>query len=296
MRNLKIESGKLTNRTENVSRYFTEVERNPLLSPDQEFEIGMLAKDGDEEAISKLIKSNLRFVVSVAKQYSGARIPLEELICQGNIGLCDAARTFDPTRGFRFISYAVWHIRKEILAYLTANSRVVRVPANILNDLAKIKRADETVFQENGRYGTAEEIEEILSRTNLGKEISAEQIKKVKSADSTGIPLESNDPDAISSPIDWIESDSNTTSIVDREDLTETIDIALSRLTPIQRDIVERRLGIGHAEAETFSTIGERYGRTSEWVRTTYVKSLKIMRSRLNRANLGADRVLNCEI
>jgi RNA polymerase primary sigma factor len=160
VRQLKITPDRLTNRTDNISRYFTDVSGRPMLGPEEEFSIGLRAQEGDEEAIEMLISSNLRFVVSVAKQYAGTGILLEDLICQGNIGLCDAARMFDPTRGFKFISFAVWHIRKEILAYLNSDHRTVRIPQNVLNDLTKIRRADETILQEQGRYGTADEFEE----------------------------------------------------------------------------------------------------------------------------------------
>ena len=280
MRQLKISSERLTNRTENIARYFNDVEKRPVLSSEEEFKIGIKAQAGDEQAISKLISSNLRFVVSVAKQYSNTKISLEELICQGNIGLCDAARTFDPTRGFKFISYAVWHIRKEILAYLNSDSRTVRLPGSIITDLSRIRKINESILQEEGRLGTDEEIHE--RSLDGGRLLSAEKVKKALSANTYSVPIDFKDSEDSLSPIEWIESDSDTANLSNQGDLEYAVKLALSRLTDIQRDVVMCRLGIGYAEILSFSTIAEKYGKTSEWARTLYNKSLKIMKIKLN--------------
>lgn len=294
MRQLKISGERITARTGNINRYFNEVERTPLMSADEEFEVSMRAKNGDNAALEKLISSNLRFVISVAKQYSNSYIPLEELICQGNIGLCDAAKLFDPTRGFKFISFAVWHIRKEILMYINNDSRVVRLPQNVITDLAKIKRIDEKILQDEGRTGTVEEIFDEMIK--LGKDVTVENIKRVISSDSTSIPLESNDPEETFAPLNWIESGSTASEIVDDRDLRKTAVTALSRLNEIQRDVVMRRFGLVNGIPETFSTISKDYGKTPEWARIIYTKSLKMMRVRLNNAKLTRDKVINLEI
>lgn len=293
MRQLKITPDRLTNRTDNISRYFTDVSGRPMLGPEEEFSIGLRAQEGDEEAIEMLISSNLRFVVSVAKQYAGTGILLEDLICQGNIGLCDAARMFDPTRGFKFISFAVWHIRKEILAYLNSDHRTVRIPQNILNDLNKIRRADETILQEQGRYGTADELQEAIAKT--GKDFTVDHIKRVTNADSRSVPLESDNPDEYGAPIDWLNSGTTTTQYTDESDMSEMAKLALSRLTSIQRDIVSRRLGISGDEPETFSTIASRYERTPEWARSIYTRSIKIMQVKLKSSKTSISRVLDHE-
>lgn len=294
VRQLKISGEKITHRTSNINRYFTDVEKTPLLSADDEFEVSKLAQLGDENAIQRLISANLRFVVSVAKQYTNAYIPLEELISQGNIGLCDAARSFDPTRGFKFISYAVWHIRKEILYYLNTDSRVVRLPQNIITDLARIKRIDERILQEEGRAGTFEEIHDELIK--IGKETSIDNIKRIVYADTKSIPLESNDPDESFAPVDWISSGLTASELVDEDDMQTTAMVALSKLNSVQRDIVSRRLGITCGVPETFSTISETYDKTPEWARQLFTRSLKIMRAKLNRSKLTHDRVLNSEV
>ena len=293
MRQLKITPDRLTNRTDNISRYFTDVSGRPILGSEEEFNIALKAQEGDEEAIEKLISSNLRFVVSVAKQYASTGVLLEDLICQGNIGLCDAARLFDPTRGFKFISFAVWHIRKEILAYLNSDQRTVRIPQNVLNDLTKIKRADETILQEQGRYGTADELQEAISRT--GKDFSIDHINRVTSADTRSVPLESDNPDEYGAPIDWLNSGTITTQYTDESDVSEMAKIALSRLTGVQRDVVVRRLGINGDEPETFSTISNRYDRTPEWARSIYMKSIRIMQIRLRSSKDSIGRVLDHE-
>ena len=295
MRGLKIAQDRITNRTENTSRYFTEVEHTPLLTTDEEFKISVLAQKGDEAAIRQLISANLRFVVSVAKQYSSAAVPLDELICQGNIGLCDAARTFDPSRGFKFISYAVWHIRKEIIYYLNTHYRSIRIPQNLLLDITKIKKINEAILQDKGRYGTEAEIQEEFVKVT-GKNVKVSYISKLLQTDSNRISLESNHPDDIISPIDWLSGSIDTTDLVDASDLARTVKIALSRLSAIQRDVVTRKLGIGQPHPEAFSTIAASHDRTPEWARTLYLKSLRIMKVRLASVNLTHDKILNNEI
>jgi RNA polymerase primary sigma factor len=293
LRQLKITPDRITNRTDNISRYFTDVSSRPILSAEEEFSIGLEAQAGDEKAIERLISSNLRFVVSVAKQYASTGVLLEDMICQGNIGLCDAARMFDPTRGFKFISFAVWHIRKEILLYLNSNQRTVRIPQNILTDLIKIRKADETILQEEGRYGTTEELQEAIS--NMGKDFTIDHIKRITGADTRSVSLESDNPDEYSGPIDWLSSGSTATQYTDESDMSEIVKLALSRLTNIQKDIVIRRLGINGGEIETFSTIASRYERTPEWARALYTRSIKIMQVRLRSSKDSISRVLDYE-
>ncbi len=294
MRGLKIAQDRLTQRTENTARYFTEVEHTPLLTADEEYKICVRAQNGDEAAIQQLISANLRFVVSVAKQYSSQAVQLDELICQGNIGLCEAARLFDPSRGFKFISYAVWHIRKEIIYYLNTYYRSIRIPQNIILDTTRVKKINELILQEKGRYGTAEEIHEEFIK--FGKNVTVDYISKLTHADSNRVSLESNDPDVAVSPIDWLSGSIDTTDLVDASDLTRTVNIALSKLTTIQRDIVTRKLGIGYDHPETFSTISLLHDRTPEWARQMYIKALKIMKIRLASVNLTQDRIINNEI
>lgn len=278
MRQLKISAERITQRSENTRRYFNEVEKCQILTPDEEFNLGMLSKEGNERAIEKLISANLRFVISVAKQYSGTSIQLEELISQGNIGLCHAARTFDPTRGFKFISYAVWHIRKEILMYLNSDYRMIRIPQNVLTDITKIKRANEAILQEEQRPGTSDEIQEILEK--LGNSISAKNIEKIDHISMHGIALESSDIEDSLSPIDWLSSEDSASQIVDHLDLSVFSTTVLKSLTNTEKDIVIRRLGIGMKEPESLITIAERYDRTPEWARSIYSRAIRKLQTR----------------
>jgi RNA polymerase primary sigma factor len=291
VRQLKIAQDRLTARTENILRYFNEVDRKSIMKPDEEFKIGLLAQQGDEEAINKLVSANLRFVISVAKQYASTGALLEDLICQGNIGLCDAARTFDPSRGFKFISYAVWHIRKEILSYLNSDHRTVRIPTNVLNDLSKIRKIDESILQEKGRYGTLDEIHDESVR--LGKELSISQISRVTQSNGKSIPLESDNPDEYGAPIEWLSGDLNPTKYTDESDLDQSTQFALSKLTDMQADIVTRILGLGGVEPESFSTVAKRYGKTSEWARICYRKAIRTMQVKLRRAKVTYESLSN---
>jgi RNA polymerase primary sigma factor len=281
LRELKIAQDKITRRTENTNRYFVEVERHAILSPDEEFRIGRLAQEGDEKAINTLIKANLRFVVSVAKQYSNANMSLDDLISQGNIGLCDAARTFDPTRGFKFISYAVWHIRKEILLYLTHHHRIVRLPQNIVNDISKIKKANETILQLEGRPGTDAEISEILDE--WGADVSYDKVVRIRRAEVVAVPIDTTDVEDTKSPIEWLESDPLVKDSLANDDSEAMVKVLMSSLDQVSRDVVLRKAGFGIPEAESFAVIASRYGKTTEWARQTHQKAIRRLKSRLNR-------------
>jgi RNA polymerase primary sigma factor len=282
VRQLKISADKLTRRSDNTSRYFNEVDRRPILSAEEEFKIAMRAKDGDARALEKLVTSNLRFVISVAKQYSGSGAALDDLICQGNIGLCDAAKTFDPTRGFKFISYAVWHIRKEILQYLNNQNKLVRTPTNVLNDLSKIKKADEVILQREGRSGTIEELEEVISQQ--GKEVASYKIKSALEVDLMAIPLEPTGPDDLFSPIEWLGGEFNTTQLTDEWDRIEIIKIILEKLQPIEQKILTLKLGLDGSEPESFKTIGEKMDKSTEWARNIYLRSIRKLKVKLRKS------------
>jgi RNA polymerase primary sigma factor len=281
LRELKISSDRLTRRTDNTSRYFTEVERRKLLTPDEEYRVAVLAKEGDEEAMNTLVESNLRFVISVAKQYVNQNVSLDELICQGNIGLIHAARTFDPTKGFKFISYAVWHIRKEILYYFNTNYRQIRLPQNIITNLSQIKLADQAIMQKEGRPGTADELREALEEN--GKDFSEDQIKRFLEAEAHVTPLEASDIEESNSPIDWISSESDAGELVKATDQQIMLKMAMSQLHEIERQVILRRHGLHGKEPEAFSTISEYYDRSSEWARQVYTKAVRRLKKKLMR-------------
>lgn len=283
LRQLKIAPDRITMRDDNINRYFHDVERQPMLTMEEEFQVGLKAQAGDEEAIHRLVNANLRFVVSVAKQYSGNSQPLSEMISQGNIGLVYAAGTFDPTRGFKFISYAVWHIRKEILQYLNQNMRTVKIPQNIITDLAAIRRVESSFIQREGRLPTPLEIEEALEGTP--RAIKADKVQQILETDSRSTPLEdtSKDEDTFS-PINWLNNGESTSALIEGKDRLEMAQIILNSLPPTLRFVISMRLGLTDGHTYSFSEIGSKIERTPECVRQMFNKGIKIAQSKILRS------------
>lgn len=279
MRELKI-TDKYTNRTSVTDRYLTDVGPIKLLTPDEEYEVAIKAAAGDPAAIERLVKSNLRFVISVAKQYSNSDRMIDDLIAQGNIGLIDAAKSFDPTRGFKFISYAVWHIRKEILKYLGDLQQVIRVPMNVQRDLRQANQVAGEIAASLGRDATDFEIVEAME--SRGLDMTEDQIKRNRSLTQRVVAFESfgDDRDDVTSPIDWISSGDTANSRVDQLDLAKLVNTIREMLTITESEILLRRHGIITGEEETFLSIAEKFGRSPEWARLTYKKAIKKLRAR----------------
>lgn len=282
LRQLKIAQDRITMRDDNINRYFHDVERQPMLTMEEEFRVGMEAQAGDEKAITKLVNANLRFVVSVAKQYSGNSQPLAEMISQGNIGLVYAARTFDPTRGFKFISYAVWHIRKEILLHLNQNMRTVKLPQNIVTDLAAIRRIESAFIQREGRYPTPLEIEEALAGTP--REMSADKVQKTLELDSRSTALEDTSDEDAYSPINWLSNGESTSALIERSDRADMVNVILDSLTQTQRFVISMRLGLVDGHNHSFSEIGRKLERTPECARQIFNKGIKVAKSKILRS------------
>jgi RNA polymerase primary sigma factor len=274
MRQLKISNELKTQRSENIARYFNDVDRIDMLTPEQEWKIAIRAQAGDETAVAELVKANLRFVISVAKQYAPNAEKLEEMISQGNIGLVDAARTFDPTRGFKFISYAVWHIRKEIMYYLTHTNRTVRIPQNINTDIAKIRKMQDAIFQKEGRLPNAVELMDESIR--LGYDFTPDRLKKVDAVmTQRAVPLENTDDPDAPSLIAGIQNEDAKSNFAETSDMEALSKVLFSRLTEKERMIVQMRSGLYDGEEWSFSQIGDHLGRTSEMARQTYKKALR---------------------
>jgi len=274
MRQLKISNELKTQRSENIARYFNDVDRLGMLTAEQEWAIAIRAQAGDEEAVAELVKANLRFVISVAKQYAPNADKLEEMISQGNIGLVDAARTFDPTRGFKFISYAVWHIRKEIMYYLTHTSRAVRIPQNINADISKVRKMQDVIFQKEGRMPSAVELAD--ESINIDYGLTYHQLKKIDAVmTQRSVPLENTtDPDA-PSLIAGIQNEDAKSDFAETSDMAALSKVLFSRLTEKERMVVQMRSGLYDGEEWSFSQIGEHLCRTSEMARQTYKKALR---------------------
>lgn len=287
MREFKI-INRITDTTDNISRYFNEINKYKILTPEKEAELAVKSKNGDLKARELILKSNLRFVVSVAKSYSSHQNPLEDLISEGNKGLVEAIETFDTSTGFKFISYAIWHIRKNIFLYLNNNSRSVRIPTNITQQLRQYQTLEESFISYHGREPSIDEMLLIIEE-NTDIELSASTIEAIKNKPRS-IPLESNtdssDNDSFS-PINWIESETSTDSNIINEDLKKSILSILSELKPTEKQVTILKYGLGEdKEPQSFRQIGESFERTAEWARGISNKAEKRIRVIASRRNL----------
>jgi RNA polymerase primary sigma factor len=268
MREFKI-INRITNTSDNLARYFNEISKYEILSPEKEAELSMMAKNGDAKAKDAVLKSNLRFVVSVAKSYVSSHSPLEDLISEGNKGLVEAIENFDPTNGFKFISYAVWHIRKNILLYLNNYSRAIRIPTNVNQEMRKYQEIEGSFISYNGREPSVEEMLEIIENPESGLQISNNTLETIKN-NPVSIPLENygSDNEESISPLNWLQSSDNTDGIVMDEDLRKTIMSVISELKPMEKEITILKYGLGESkEPMSYKAIGEKMERTPEWAR-----------------------------
>lgn len=270
MRQLKITKS-ITNR-ENASldKYLQEIGHEELISVEEEVELARRIKKGDRKALEKLTKANLRFVVSVAKQYQNQGLSLPDLINEGNIGLLKAAERFDETRGFKFISYAVWWIRQSILQAIAEQSRVVRLPLNQVESVNKINRILNQFEQENERRPS---IDEIADKTDMPHDKIEDVLKVNTHQVSVDAPVTDNDG---ASMLDFMQSDSEpeTDSKLVMESLREEIANALNVLNERERNVVEAFYGINQSES-TMEEIGKKYGLTRERVRQIREKAIR---------------------
>lgn len=289
MRDFKI-LVRYANPTESLSRYFTEISKEEILTPEKEAELAFLVRQGDEKAKDKLVRSNLRFVVSVAKAYATNNVPLEDLISEGNKGLIEAADLFDPSTGFKFISYAVWHIRKYIFLYINNLSRSVRIPTNVSNEMRKYQTLEDAFVSYNGREPSIDEIVEIMESN--GDPISPATIQTIKNK-PTSVPFENpgtSDDDHTFSPSNFIKSEYNTDSYTINEDRRAIINELLKALNPIQRQIMELKYGLGDSgnkEPMSFLQIAEKLERTPEGIRLIAKKAERIMKYRAVKKNIN---------
>lgn len=272
MRGLFIEIRK-TNKTENIERYFSEVSLNHRITPEEEIELAIKIQKGDQAALEKLVKANLRFVISVAKQYAADPDTLQELIAQGNIGLIEAARKFDPTLGFKFISYAVWFIRKEIMLYYGKLQRTVAMPVKVEQDLRRIRNAEISLEMELERPPTTEELVDRLTQT--GQPIKPEKVEKLKTEERSTVALDYGEEEEVS-PIDWLQViDPNLSSFEGQgQDLVAEL---LSVLKPEEADIVKKVLGF-EQDPMHFITINEIYNRSAGWSGMVFNRAVRKMR------------------
>ena len=265
-----------TNTSPNIDRYFTDMRSTKGLTPKEEVDLAQRIKHGDKAALDTLIKSNLRFVVSIAKQYSVNTDMLAELISQGNIGLIDAAKTFDETRGFKFISYAVWHIRKEILKYLESIQRTVRIPGHVSRALSQANKVESFLTNKLGRAPTVAEIADEMERNDIP--MSAENLAHMIAASAKGVQLESNDPDEEFAPINWLASGSEPMENLIKDDRLKLFELLSRKLTILEKEVVALKFGFNSDIGMSYSSISEKFGHSPEWAKKVYFNAIKKMK------------------
>ena len=269
MRQLKITKSITNRESASLDKYLQEIGREDLISVEEEVELSARIRNGDREAMEKLTKANLRFVVSVAKQYQNQGLSLPDLINEGNLGLIKAAEKFDETRGFKFISYAVWWIRQSILQALAEQSRIVRLPLNQVGSMNKINKAFQRFEQENERKPSAEELAEML---DIPIEKIADTLKMSGRHVSVDAPfVEGEDNSLIDVMVN--EDSPNADRRLINESLSTEIDRALGTLTPREADILRAFFGIGQPE-RTLEEIGISLNLTRERVRQIKEKAI----------------------
>lgn len=275
MRQLKI-SKQITNReSQSLDKYLQEIGKVELLTPDEEVELARRIKQGDQVALEKLTKANLRFVVSVAKQYQNQGLSLGDLINEGNLGLIKAAKRFDETRGFKFISYAVWWIRQSILQALAEQSRIVRLPLNRVGALNKIGKAFSRLEQEFEREPSPEEISEVLE--NMSEDEIADTLKISGRHVSVDAPFVQGEENRL---LDVLENDAepNPDNMLINESLSKEVERALSTLTQREAEVIRLYFGIGVEHSLTLEEIGEKFDLTRERVRQIKEKAIRRLR------------------
>lgn len=275
MRKFKI-TNRITNTTDNISRYFAEISKYEILTPEKEAELAIKAKNGDEKAKELILKSNLRFVVSVAKAYSSFHNPLEDLISEGNKGLVEAIESYDPSTGFKFISYGVWHIRKNIFNFMHTNSSSIRIPINITQQIRQYYLLEESFISYHGREPSIDEMLVIIEN-NTDITLSESTIGVLKNSPKS-IPLESNNnlSEDEFSPINWIQSEANTDSNIINDDLKKSILRILSELSTNEQKVIILKYGLNNnQEPKSAKQIGELFERSSEWARGITTKAEK---------------------
>ena len=274
MRQLKI-SKQITNReSQSLDKYLQEIGKVDLLTPDEEVTLAQRIREGDQFALEKLTKANLRFVVSVAKQYQNQGLSLGDLINEGNLGLIKAAKRFDETRGFKFISYAVWWIRQSILQALAEQSRIVRLPLNRVGSLNKISKSFSELEQKFEREPSPEEIAEVLELT------TSEVVDTLKISGrhvSVDAPFVQGEENRLLDVLENEDEESPDTGLMN-DSLRKEVQRALSTLTKREADVITLYFGLNGEHSLTLEEIGEKFNLTRERVRQIKEKAIRRLR------------------
>lgn len=273
MRQLKISKSITSRESHALDRYLTEIGREDLLSLDDEIELSQRIRKGDKEALDRLVRANLRFVVSVAKQYQNQGLPLPDLITEGNIGLIKAAEKFDETRGFKFISYAVWWIRQTILQALAEQSRIVRLPLNQVSAVSRMKKVIQQFEQEYERKPSAQELAEL---TDVAEDKIHDALRSDGRHVSVDAPFQEGEDNSLLDVMTNPDMPS-TDNVMMGESLMLEIDRVLSSLKEREELVIRMSFGIGEREM-TLDEIGDKLGLTRERVRQIKEKAIKQLR------------------
>lgn len=274
-------SGKMLNDTvtmeedkDVLSIYLKEINRIPLLSHEQEYDLAVRAQKGDERAREKLINSNLRFVVAVAKKYQGQGLPLEDLIDEGNIGLLIAMDKFEPDKGYHFISYAVWWIRQSIMKAICEKSRAVRLPLNRANELIQIQKAQKSLIHETGSSDVS--IEEIAKAAGLDKTLVNELLSISRETVSFDTPVSNGNESSTTKLGDFIEDEGyGPEELAMQKCLKEDINAVLDTLSDKEKEIIILRFGLNNNAPMSLKEIGELYNLTKERIRQIEKRALE---------------------
>lgn len=287
MRQLKITKSITNRESQSLEKYLQEIGKVDLITPEEEVQLARRIREGDQIALEKLTKANLRFVVSVAKQYQNQGLTLSDLINEGNLGLIKAAKRFDETRGFKFISYAVWWIRQSILQALAEHSRIVRLPLNRVGSLNKISKAFSQLEQEFERDPSVDELASLL-------EISSDEVENTLNISgrhvSMNAPFVQGEENTL---LDVLVNDDapDADEGLMHESLANEIERSLATLTERQKEVIKLYFGIGMDHGLSLEDIGEKFDLTRERVRQIKDKALKRLRhtsrSKMLKAYLG---------
>jgi len=276
MRQLKITKSITNRESQSLEKYLQEIGKVELIAPEEEVALAIKIKEGDQKALERLTKANLRFVVSVAKQYQNQGLTLPDLINEGNLGLIKAAQRFDETRGFKFISYAVWWIRQSILQALAEQSRIVRLPLNKVGLTNRISKAYQMLEQEFEREPTAEELADLLDITAEEVSTTLQMGTRHVSVDS---PLGDGEDNTLIDVLENSNAEAADEKLVHRESLKLEIDRSLKALTERQKNVICFFYGIGVDHPLSLEDIGERYSLTRERVRQIKDKAITKLRT-----------------
>lgn len=282
-------SQKITNRSsDSFNQYLKEISAFKTFTKDEEFECAKKAKDGDKDAFDQLIKANLRFVVSVAKQYTNDDNPLEDLVNEGNIGLIMAAERFEPESGFKFISFAVFWIRKMIIEHISNKGTLIRIPANKINNLSKLDKQISELEQKNGRSVTIDEIIEELEKNGEKLDDKAisdyRQLDFINSYQISSMDRPVNDDDSSGSFSEMISNNDRTLdadNVTISRERTRILDDALSNLKERDKNVLIMLFGLDDDEPKTLSEVGDKFGLSREMIRNIRDKNIDKLRNYL---------------